>query len=266
MRFIALVVLALVAVASCGSNDASGDADSAPTNVVRTPLTGTRWALSAATDLGVPTRGVAVTAEFAASRVSGNSGCNGYHAPYEAERSSLTIGPEIAGTQMACQPRPTAVEKEYLKRLSQVESYELADKTLTLFGKNDRALLVYDASGGADAIAGKWTATAYYSGAVVQSVIAGSKLTANFDDGQVSGDGGCNLFNGSYKVTGTAITMGPFSSTLRACVDVALQNQEQQYLATLQLSAKYRVAGDRLELLRGDDGVAATFEKTSAPG
>ena len=207
-----------------------------------------------------------MTAEFTAGRVSGNSGCNSYRARYRVKGSKLTIGSDIASTNAACEPGPNAVEAAYLKRLPHVESYGIREDTLTLFGVGDEALLVYTASAGRDAITGEWTAINYYTGIAVQTVIAGSPLTARFDRGQVTGDSGCNNFSGPYEVTDTSIRMGPFSSTLMACVDPARQTQEQQYLAALELAATFRVTGNRLELRRADDGIAATFEKSAAAG
>jgi heat shock protein HslJ len=122
------------------------------------------------------------------------------------------------------------------------------------------------ASPGRDTITGQWTAISYSTGTAVPTVIAGSPLTARFDRGQVTGDSGCNNFSGPYEATDTSIAMGPFSSTLMACVDPARQTQEQQYLAALELAATYRVTGRRLELRRRGGGIAATFEKSAATG
>jgi heat shock protein HslJ len=120
-------------------------------------------------------------------------------------------------------------------------------------------------SAGRDAITGEWTAVNYYTGAAVKAVM-GSPPTARFDRGQVTGDSGCNNFSGPYEVTDTSITMGPFSSTLMACVDPARRTQEQEYLAALELAATFRVTGNRLELRRAGGGIAATFEKSAAAG
>ena len=72
--------------------------------------------LSADAPLGVALEAVAVTAQFDDGRLSGHSGCNSYTASYEVDGDSLTIGPDIAGTNMACPPAQNAIERAYLAR------------------------------------------------------------------------------------------------------------------------------------------------------
>ncbi|MGZ4753779.1 MAG: META domain-containing protein [Acidimicrobiia bacterium] len=222
-----------------------------------------QWVLSSSVDLGVPTRGVSVTAEFADGRMTGDSGCNAYNAPYRTTRNEITIGPQIASTQMACAPERAAVEQAYLARLPRVKTFTITGRTLTL-RRDKRVLLAYDAADGAAAIVGKWTATSLYTGSAVQSVALGSTLTAEFDAGQVSGDSGCNTFGGPYEANGTTIKLGPLHTTLRACAEAALQTQEQQYQAALEQATTFSVTGERLDLFRADGGIAATFEKAPA--
>jgi heat shock protein HslJ len=162
---------------------------------------------------------------------------------------------------VGCPPAPTAVEQEYRTRLPQVTSYVIKGRTLTLQDGTDTALLVYDATDGASAITGKWTATSYYTGTAIQSAEIGSTLTADFKGGQVSGESGCNSFGGPYEVSGSTIKLGPFRSTLKACTDPVLATQEQKYVAALELATTYQVTGARLELFRADGGIAATFDR-----
>jgi heat shock protein HslJ len=253
-------VLAL-AVVACGSSSSKdqGSKDtgsSKPSNA--TALEDKQWTLSAAVDIGAPIEGVSVTAEFADGHLSGDSGCNAYNAPYRVTGAEMTIGPQIASTQMACGPKAGAVERAYLALLPKVTTFKIEDKLLTLLG-NGTALAAYDEVDGATALEGKWTATGYYAGSAIQSPIIDSTLTAEFASGELTGDSGCNTFGGSYEVSGTAITIGALRSTLRACEQTDLQTQEQQYQAALQLATSFSVAGDRLDLFRADGGFAATF-------
>ncbi len=253
-------ILALV-VAGCGSSSSkSGSSGSGSTS--GTPLVGTQWVLASATDLGVPTTGVAVTAEFAGGSVTGDSGCNTYRGRYQVDGAKLTIGPDIASTRIACTAGPTAVETAYLARLPRVTTFAIKGSTLTLSGAGGKTLLVYDAIDGAKAIAGDWNATSYYTGTAIESVITGSTPTATFADGHLSGNGGCNGFTGDYTLSGSAtIKIGPLVSTLMACADAAVQTQEQHYLAALQLATAYRVTPTTLELLRPGGTIAATFQR-----
>ena len=140
-------------------------------------------------------------------------------------------------------------------------SFAIVGEQLTLAGSDGSALLVYQALHGSGALAGSWTTTSYSSGSAVQSVAVGSTLTADFAHGRVSGDSGCNSFAGPYEVQGSTIELGPLRSTLRACADPALQTQEQQYVAALQLASSFELTKTTLHLLRVDGGIAATFER-----
>ena len=93
------------------------------------------------------------------------------------------------------------------------------------------------------------------------SVVGEVTLTATFDADTVSGDAGCNTFSGPYQVDGESITIGPLVSTRRACADEELQQQEDAYLAALQLAESYAVTGDRLDLFRPGQTFAVTFQR-----
>ena len=193
--------------------------------------------------------------------MSGESGCNSYTTSYEVDGTSLTIGPEIAGTRRACPPAETAVERAYLERLPQVSTYRISMGTLTLLNGDDEALLEYDATIGAEAILGEWIVTSYLSGDAITSVLGGVEMTTTFAPQAVTGNTGCNRFNGPYEVEGDGITIGQLASTKAACPTQELQQQETDYLAALRLATTFRVTGNRLDLLRPEDTIAATFER-----
>ena len=84
--------------------------------------------------------------------------------------------------------------------------------------------------------------------------------TIAFDDGQVTGDAGCNSYTGTYEadpVTGApqggapTIAIGQVGSTEKACEDLVMA-QERTFLAALVRASTYRVVADRLELYGGD--------------
>jgi heat shock protein HslJ len=257
-------VLALVALASAcsggGGSQAKGSKGSGGTGASSLPLTGTNWVLTDTVSLGVPLSGTSVTAQFGTDgRLAGNSGCNSYTTTYKTSGSNMSISATIAGSLVACAGATGAVEQAYLAKLPTATSFSISGSTLTLFGTGNTKLLGYRGLTGNDAVAGKWTVTGYYTGSAIQSPTVGSTLTADFAGSTVSGNGGCNMFNGPYKVSGASITIGPLASTLRACADQALDTQEQQYLAALQLAATVQPAGSRLDLLRSDGGIAVSF-------
>ena len=83
-------------------------------------------------------------------------------------------------------------------------------------------------------------------------------------DGRVAGSGGCNRYFSAVELgePGT-LSLGPVGSTMMACPQQVMA-QEQQFLMALQEARQYRLAGNRLELNFGDDGVL-TFEATESP-
>ncbi len=265
LRWALVIALVAAVAAGCGSSGGSqgSSGTTAPSGV---PLEGTAWALADPGALATGGAGVAVTAKFTAGTVAGTSGCNSYRASYTLDGSRLTIGSDVAVTQMACPPRPTAVERAYLARLPKVERYAISGDTLRLLDGGGTTILRYEVGGGAAALEGSWDVTGIYTGNAIESTAPDTTPTAEFAADRISGDGGCNRFNGPYEVTGDRIRIGPLASTMMACADSAASTQEQQYLAALQLAATYSVTGDRLDLLRSDGGIAVTFVRSSTAG
>ncbi len=214
-------------------------------------LRGTNWVLRGSSS---------INAVFDGTRVQGENACNTYSAPYTATGSRLRIGPDVVTTKVAC---PDA-DPDYEARLVKVASFRIRGTTLTLRDRAGRRLLSYRASIGKAALHGGWNATSYYTGSAVQSVEPGSTLTLEFADARVSGNGGCNTFDGGYQVRWVdRIHIGPLAATLRACADSALNEQETRYLAALQLAVRYRVTGSSLTLFRPGGTIAATFERAT---
>ena len=257
---LAVAGVALVIAGGCGSDEGADTADTSDSGASTIPLEGTNWVL-AGDELGEPLGDTAVSALFSEGTVAGQGGCNRYTGPYDVEGDALTIGPEIASTQIACGPAETAVERAYLDRLPRVASYAIEGTALTLSDGDGEVLLAYEASIGAEAIIGDWTVTSYYSGNAVTSVLGDVTLTANFTESEVSGNAGCNNFTGPYSVDGDSIAIGPLATTRKACESEEISKQETDYLAALDLATTFMVTGTRLDLLRDGGTIAVTLEK-----
>ncbi|RZL93699.1 MAG: META domain-containing protein [Variovorax sp.] len=67
--------------------------------------------------------------------------------------------------------------------------------------------------------------------------------------GRVSGSGGCNRLTAGYQRNADALKIGPLAATRMACVDAGRSALEGRFLAALQATASYRMAGDQLSLL-----------------
>jgi len=253
-------LLAALLVAACGSSSGGGSGSSQ----AQAAVTGKVWVLDS-TRLLAGTTDVIVTAEFAGGQITGENGCNRYNGPYQADAATgtMTIGPNLATTQIACPGIRARLEQAYMAALPKVKKYEATTEQLTLLDGSGKALLRYTASNGAQAIKGSWEATMIYTGTALQGPVEGSKLTATFDGTQISGDSGCNTFSGGYTTSGDTISIGTLASTTRACADPAVDAQEQQYLTALGLAKTFTVAGNRLDLYRADGGYAASFARAS---
>jgi heat shock protein HslJ len=254
-----LATFAAVVLASVGFTSAAADAARA-----RPPLRGTNWVLTDRVSLGTPLDDVAVNAVFGARRVEGSSGCNGYSSSFTTDGSRMRIRNDGVSTQMACPGADGKVEPKYLDALTRVRRWRITGQTLTLSTSAGRRLLVYRASAGTQALRGSWEVTGLSTGSAISSPVMGSTPTLEFTATDVSGNGGCNTFTGSYALSGSdAITIGPLASTLRACADPAVDAQEQQYLAALGLAKTYRVTGNQVTLFRDGGTIAVTATRAS---
>jgi heat shock protein HslJ len=84
--------------------------------------------------------------------------------------------------------------------------------------------------------------------------LAGTELSALFDDGNVNGVAGCNSYFASYEVDGGAIAIGPAGSTMAFCVEPeGIMEQEIAYLTLLGTVDSFARDGDQLKLRQGDD-------------
>ena len=88
--------------------------------------------------------------------------------------------------------------------------------------------------------------------------IEGSHITIAFEDGQVSGNSGCNSYGGDYQVDGEKIEFGMLMSTLMACADPAMMEQETIFMQYLGGAGRFQLAGGQL-LIYWSEHEALTF-------
>ena len=89
-----------------------------------------------------------------------------------------------------------------------------------------------------------------------------SEITIKFDQDEVTGSGGCNIYFGSYKITNTNnLSIGPLASTEMACPDI--MNQEMKYLAAIQKINIIQVTENKLQLSSNDGKTVLDFDLTS---
>ncbi len=90
------------------------------------------------------------------------------------------------------------------------------------------------------------------------AVLAGTEITAEFSEGQVSGSAGCNSYFASYEVAGSSLTISPVGATMMAC-EPALNEQEAQYLGALESAASYAIVEGELQITNADGETVLTF-------
>ena len=101
----------------------------------------------------------------------------------------------------------------------------------------------------------KWILDSFGDEGNLREVINGSQITATFesDEGQVRGSAGCNTYFGDYEINGDKIYIGNVAHTEIGCMEPeGVMDQEQEYLAILQLAERYEI--DRNELKIYCDG------------
>lgn len=120
--------------------------------------------------------------------------------------------------------------------------------------------------GNADNLADtRWKLVSLGTGSEAVPVLLNSSVTLEFGaDGKVSGQGGCNSYGGTYTVQDGSLKFGEIVSTLRACVDQTITEQEQRYLQALRGAQQYTLEGDSLTLSSSDNGDVLKFERTAA--
>jgi heat shock protein HslJ len=119
-----------MALPACGGDDDGGSSGSEQDPAA---LEGASWVLTQMLTASGQTEivGVGVNAEFDGTAISGNSGCNRYHASYEASDNQITFGP-IAGTKMQCGEPASSTETRYLQLLEGVASYEVSGRSMSM--------------------------------------------------------------------------------------------------------------------------------------
>ena len=82
--------------------------------------------------------------------------------------------------------------------------------------------------------------------------VEGSNITIAFEDGQVSGSAGCNSYGGEYQVNEKKIEFGMLASTLMACVDPAMMEQETMFLQMLGDAHRFELVDGQLQIFWSD--------------
>lgn len=208
-----------------------------------------------------PLPGSKVTAQFEEGRVAGNAGCNSYSGAAEVDGDNLTIGP-LASTMAFCAPEELMQqETAFLTNLQSATTYEIVDNQLILRDGEGADLLIFEEVEATTLEGTLWMMTNYNNGReAVVSVAIDTEVTALFEDGQLSGNGGCNQYSGGYELEGESISIGPLISTQMFCAEPeGTMDQETLYLAALEAATTYEIKDDRLDFYDDKGSRQLTF-------
>lgn len=113
------------------------------------------------------------------------------------------------------------------------------------------------AAGSAASLEGEWTLLTL-NGA---PLLTGSTINATFEDGKITGYSGCNSYGGAYTVKGSGLQFREIAITLVACLQDGVMDQEQAYMKALSNVTKFRLDGNRLELLDKSGTMLLAYER-----
>ena len=209
--------------------------------------------------------------KWSTGRMSGNAGCNRMFGSFSARGNSIRFS-GIGTTRMFC-TRPAGVmkqEAEFTRALGAATRYQLNGGTLRIYTGRRQVLKferVYDSVIGGPAIPvdvnspaledRKWILDRRYSGIPVDS--AGAPFI-NFtravkpgplgitNRGSAGGNTGCNVFGGSYSVTGGKIGISEIISTMRACIEDDRMDTERKFLDGLRKANRFEINREELSL------------------
>lgn len=126
------IAAALAFVTACAQPPGSG---LAPTDF-RAAVAGSDWELTEVqgqpATTGAGNRRATIRFDADTARVAGFAGCNRYFGTYTLDGTALRFG-AIGMTKMAC-AEGMSLEQQLARALDATRRYELADRTLTLFG------------------------------------------------------------------------------------------------------------------------------------
>ena len=99
---------------------------------------------------------------------------------------------------------------------------------------------------------GSWKLTSYGPADAQTPAVADAEAGLTFkEDGTVTGNSGCNGLGGDYTVEGDQVTFGQIVSTLMAC-DEPRMAQEDAVHQVLTDTAAYKIEGNTLTLTNND--------------
>lgn len=194
-------------------------------------------------------------------KFSGVAGCNSYFGSYSTQGEKLAFAQPIGTTMKICPEPVMERERAYLQLLGLVTSYHVDDETLVMLDQLQQPVLKFGIQQPAELEKTQWQAAAINNGrgGVVSS--ASTELTdAQFADGKLTGNGGCNHYSAGYTLDQNRITIGPVMTTRKHCQEPEdIMQQEQEYLQAITGTRIFTLGTSSLELRDEQGALQARF-------
>lgn len=244
--------------AAAGAAAALGDVLSAA------QLAGTGWqavAFGSGGDGKPVDPATSLTLNFGANRYGGSGGCNWFLGTYNVAGDSMELNAP-SQTVLQCTEPPNVMQQEsmYLSALYNVDEYRKLDDKLLAYTTGNQLLLTFSEAETVPLEDATWWLKFQLADGQITPVVPGTEVSATFSDGEVSGNGGCNRYQGSYTLDGDALSITGPAYTLRKCGGPeGIVEQEQLYFANLGAATRLVQTGDLLQLLNADGETLLMF-------
>jgi heat shock protein HslJ len=86
-------------------------------------------------------------------------------------------------------------------------------------------------------------------------------ITAEFNDGRISGSSGCNSYGAEYTTQDDKISLDAIAMTEMACMDEGVMESEAQFLELLGQAKSFQLNQDTLNLMDEAGNTTLTFVK-----
>jgi heat shock protein HslJ len=80
------------------------------------------------------------------------------------------------------------------------------------------------------------------------------------NEGNVTGNSGCNSYSGTYTMSGNSITISGFAVTMMYCGEPGVMTLEQTYLTVLPMMKVYKISGNQLTLSDGTGNITMVYD------
>lgn len=108
----------------------------------------------------------------------------------------------------------------------------------------------------------RWRLISYGQPDSENAVLDGTEITLEFVEGnQTGGSGGCNTFGAHYQVAGGEISFSEVISTLLACPNADVTEQEQVYFEALRTANGFDLSDSQLRIWYDNGQRVLNFER-----